>query len=128
MKILLLLFVTFLSLSTYSQVDRRVGQGQYKRQYKQKNIEEVNEETLTKLSKELNLDGFQEAVTKNLITDFNNSAKEIKEAQSLKPEEKSELLIGLTEKFKFKLFEILNDEQKNKYNEMLATGNKKNKK
>lgn len=127
MKTLLLLLVTFFSLSTYSQVDRRVGQGQYKRQYKQKNIEEVNEETLTKLSKELNLDGFQEAVTKNLITDFNNSAKEIKEAQSLKPEEKSELLIGLAEKFKFKLFEILKDEQKNKYNEMLAGNNKKKK-
>jgi hypothetical protein len=128
MKILLLLLVTFFSLSTYSQVDRRVGQGQYKRHYKQKNIEEINDETLTKLNKELNLDGFQEAVAKNLITDFNKSAKEVKEAESLKSEEKSELLIGLAEKFKFKLFEILTEEQKSKYNAMLSGENKKKKK
>ena len=128
MKILLLLLFTLFSLSSYSQVDRRVGQGQYKRQYKQKNIEEVNEETLSKLSKELSLDGFQEAVVKNLIADFNNSAKEVKEAESLKSEEKSELLIGLAEKFKFKLFEILNEDQKNKYNTMLSGENKKKKK
>jgi hypothetical protein len=128
MKTLLLLLVTLFSLSSYSQVDRRVGQGQYKRHYKQKNIEEINDETLTKLNKELNLDGFQEAVAKNLITDFNKSAKEVKEAESLKNEEKSELLIGLAEKFKFKLFEILTEEQKSKYNAMLSGENKKKKK
>jgi hypothetical protein len=128
MKTLLLLLITLFSISSYSQVDRRVGQGQYKRQHKQKSIADVNEETLSKLNKELNLDGFQEAVAKNLIADFNKSAKEVKEAESLKNEEKSELLIGLAEKFKFKLFEILNEEQKNKYNAMLSGENKKKKK
>ena len=46
MKTLLLLLVTFFSISSYSQVDRRIGQGQYKRHYKQKNIEEINDEKI----------------------------------------------------------------------------------
>ena len=128
MKILLLLLFTLFSLSSYAQVDRRVGQGQYKRHFKQKNIEEINDETLKKLNEELNLDSFQEVVAKKLIADFNKSAKEIKDSESLKNEEKSELFIGLAEKFKSKLFEILNEDQKSKYNAMISGESKKKKK
>nr|MCU0351476.1 hypothetical protein [Flavobacterium sp.] len=99
----------------------------YKRNHKIKSTEEINEITLKKLADELNLDGFQQAVVKNLITDFSKSAKEINDATTLSPLEKSEKIGKESEKFKTKLFEILNEEQKEKHNKLTNTKDKKKK-
>lgn len=127
MKTLLLLLVTFFSLSTYSQVDRRIGRGQYERTPKnsQKNKVDFTEQSLDFFRKDIGIDGFQEAVIKNFIEDYQKSSKEIVDSESIETPEKRELLGILNGKFKEKLSEILTPEQFEKYNQLMKPKKKK---
>lgn len=129
MRIILLLLTTFLSISSYSQVDRRIGRGQYERSPKnaQKAKVDFTEQSLEFFRKEIGIDGFQEAVIKNLIEDYQKSSKEIVESQAIEDLEKKEQLGGLNEKFKSKLAEILTSEQFEKYKELMNPKKKKKK-
>ena len=129
MKTLLLLLVTFFSISSYSQVDRRIGRGQYERTPKnsQKAKVDFTEQSLDFFRKEIAIDGFQEAVIKNLIEDYQKSSKEIVDSESIETPEKRELLGILNGKFKEKLSEILTPEQFEKYNQLMEPKKKKKK-
>jgi hypothetical protein len=129
MKTLLLLLVTFFSISSYSQVDRRIGRGQYERTPKnsQKAKVDFTEQSLDFFRKEIAIDGFQEAVIKNLIEDYQKSSKEIVDSESIETPEKRELLGNLNGKFKEKLSEILTPEQFEKYNQLMEPKKKKKK-
>ena len=129
MKILLLLLVTLFSLSSYAQVDRRIGRGQYERSPKnaQKAKVDFTEQSLEFFRKEIGIDGFQEAVIKNLIEDYQKSSKEIVDSESMETPEKRELLGILNGKFKEKLSEILTPEQFEKYNQLMEPKKKKKK-
>ena len=129
MKTLLLLLFTFFSISSYSQVDRRIGRGQYERTPKnsQKAKVDFTEQSLDFFRKEIAIDGFQEAVIKNLIEDYQKSSKEIVDSESIETPEKRELLGILNGKFKGKLSEILTPEQFEKYNQLMEPKKKKKK-
>lgn len=129
MKILLLLLVTLFSLSSYAQVDRRIGRGQYERSPKnaQKAKVDFTEQSLEFFRKEIGVDGFQEAVLRNLIEDYQKSSKEIVDSESIETLQKRELLGTLNGEFKEKLSETLTAEQLKKYNQLMQTKKKKKK-
>lgn len=130
MKKIVLLLITFISFSTYSQVDRRIGRGQYERTPKnhQKQKADFTEESLEFFRKEIEIDGFQEAVIKNLLDDYEKSSKEIAESESIEAPKKKELLLNVVEKFKTQLTEILTAEQYEKYKNLMDSNKKKRKK
>ena len=129
MKTLLLLLVTLFSLSSYAQVDRRIGRGQYERSPKnaQKAKVDFTEQSLEFFRKEIGVDGFQEAVLRNLIEDYQKSSKEIVDSESIETLQKRELLGTLNGEFKEKLSETLTAEQLKKYNQLMQTKKKKKK-
>ncbi len=126
MKIILLFLITSLSISSYSQVDRRIGRGQYERSPKnsQKTKVDFTEQSLEIFRKEIDIDGFQEAIIRNLIKENQAKSKEIIEAVSYSDIEKRNLLTELGEKFNVEIKKILQPEQIEKY-EKLISKNKK---
>jgi hypothetical protein len=126
MKIILLFLITSLSISSYSQVDRRIGRGQYERSPKnsQKTKVDFTEQSLEIFRKEIDIDGFQEAIIRNLIKENQAKSKEIIEAVSYSDLEKRDLLTELGEKFNIEIKKILQPEQIEKY-EKLISKNKK---
>jgi hypothetical protein len=126
MKIILLFLITSLSISSYSQVDRRIGRGQYERSPKnsQKTKVDFTEQSLEIFRKEIDIDGFQEAIIRNLIKENQAKSKEIIEAVSYSDLEKRNLLTELGEKFNIEIKKILQPEQIEKY-EKLISKNKK---
>lgn len=126
MKIILLFLITSLSISSYSQVDRRIGRGQYERSPKnsQKTKVDFTEQSLEFFRKEIGIDGFQEAIVRNLIKENQAKSKEIIEAVSYSDIEKRNLLTELGEKFNVEIKKILQPEQIEKY-EKLILKNKK---
>lgn len=130
MKNIVLILIAFISLSSYCQVDRRIGRGQYTNTSKnsQKGGLDFTEQTLDFFRKEIQIDGFQEAVIKNALNDHEKNSKEIIESESIETPEKKEILLTITEKFKNQLAEILTKEQFEKYNEVLESKKKQNRK
>jgi hypothetical protein len=126
MKIILLFLITSLSISSYSQVDRRIGRGQYERSPKnsQKTKVDFTEQSLEIFRKEIDINGFQEAIIRNLIKENQAKSKEIIEAVSYSDLEKRNLLTELGEKFNVEIKKILQPEQIEKY-EKLISKNKK---
>jgi hypothetical protein len=126
MKIILLFLITSLSISSYSQVDRRIGRGQYERSPKnsQKTKVDFTEQSLEIFRKEIDINGFQEAIIRNLIKENQAKSKEIIEAVSYSDIEKRNLLTELGEKFNIEIKKILQPEQIEKY-EKLISKNKK---
>ena len=134
MKIKILILFTFL-VSNFANaqyrnngMDRSIGgQNQnYAPKKNQKPIDQVQAST-DKLTKELNLDGFQAAVLKNIIEDYKNTSTSIT-AQQIPDEAKFEKLKIENEKMEAKILEILNDEQKIKFKELKNKAEKKDKK
>jgi len=126
MKKLFIFIILLYSVTSFSQVDRRIGSNQYKRAKREK----INytEATLDFFKKEINIDAFQEAVIKNLVDEYQASGKEISESKTLNDIEKKERFTLLSEKFKKKLFEILSIEQQEKYDELMSQSKEKKKK
>ena len=75
------------------------------------------EATLENLKAKLNLDGFQEAIVKNLIKETDEKAMQIFNNSNLEKKEKSDLLEKLASSFKNNVLNILSEEQKIIYEE-----------
>lgn len=120
MKKILFLTIFIFSLSNINaQVDRRIGTGQYKNGSQNKKVDLV-ETSLENLKVKLNLDGFQEAIARNLIKDNQTKSKEIMEAISFSDVEKRSLLMELAEKFNTDLKKNLSAEQIEKYDDLTS--------
>ena len=65
-KILFLIILSFSFFNSNAQVDRRIGSGQYKNENQNKKVDLV-ETSVESLKEKLILDGFQEAIVRNLI-------------------------------------------------------------
>ena len=118
-KIIFLVLISFSFLNTNAQVDRRVGAGQYKNGNQNKNVDLV-ETSVESLKEKLNLDGFQEAIVRNLVKDNQAKSKEIIEAVSYSDIEKRNLLAELGEKFNTEIKKILLPEQIEKYEKLIS--------
>ncbi|WP_026704344.1 hypothetical protein [Flavobacterium soli] len=129
-----ILFLLLLSNSSNAQygnnngLDRRImsGQGQNPHPKKQKPIDQV-QASIDILTKELNLDGFQSAILKNIIEDYQTASISIT-SQEIPQEAKYEKLKIANKKMESQILEILNEEQKTKFEELKNKTEKKKKK
>ena len=118
-KIFFLILIGFSFFSSNAQVDRRIGTGQYKNGNQNKNVDLV-ETSVESLKEKLNLDGFQEAIVRNLVKDNQAKSKEIIEAVGYSDIEKRNLLTEIGEKFNLELKKILTPEQIEKYEKLIS--------
>jgi len=109
-------------------LDRRMmsGQGQNPSPKKQKPVDQV-QVTTDRMTTDLNLDGFQSAVLKNIVEDYKNASTSIMEEQ-IPNELKYEKLTAANNKMEAKILEILNDKQKVKFAELKNAAESKDKK
>lgn len=118
-KIFFLILIGFSFFNSNAQVDRRIGTGQYKNGNQDKKVDLV-ETSVESLKEKLNLDGFQEAIVRNLVKDNQAKSKEIIEAVSYSDVEKRKLLNELGEKFNIEIKKILLPEQLEKYEKLIS--------
>lgn len=100
-------------------MDRSVGTGQYKDTRQNKKVDIV-EASVESLKEKLNLDGFQEAIVRNLIKENQSKYKEIIDTSTLSNFEKRALLEELGEKFNLEIKKILAPEQVTKYDKLIS--------
>ncbi|MCK6607478.1 MAG: hypothetical protein L6Q46_04130 [Flavobacterium sp.] len=118
-KIFFLILFVFSFINSNAQIDRRIGAGQYSNGDQNKKVDIV-ESSVELLKKELNLDGFQEAIVRNLIKDNQSKSKEIIETSIYSDIEKKNLLTEIGEKFNTEIKKILSPEQLEKYEKFIA--------
>jgi len=118
-KIFFLILFVFSYINSNAQIDRRIGAGQYSNGDQNKKVDIV-ESSVELLKKELNLDGFQEAIVRNLIKDNQSKSKEIIETSIYSDIEKKNLLTEIGEKFNTEIKKILSPEQLEKYEKFIA--------
>ena len=124
MKTTLFLIICFFTFANANaQMDRSVGAGQYKDTRKNKKVDIV-EASIESLKEKLTLDGFQEAIVRNLIKDNQSKSKEIIETNTLSDIEKRALLEELGEKFNTDIKKILTPEQVLKYDKLISKNKK----
>lgn len=104
-------------------MDRSVGAGQYKDNRQNKKIDIV-EASVESLKEKLNLDGFQEAIVRNLIKENQAKSKEIIETSTFSNVEKRAFLGELSEKFNIDMKKILSPEQIIKYDKLISKNKK----
>jgi hypothetical protein len=111
MKQLLVITVMalFFSLDSSAQVDRRIGNSQYKNNSKNKQHDPI-QTSIDFLKKELKLDAFQEAAVKNLLTDNQAERTKILELDASDREKVDKINLSL-DKFDKELESLLNPEQ-----------------
>ena len=101
-KIFFLIILSFSFFNSNAQVDRRIGSGQYKNENQNKKVD-LEETSVESLKEKLTLDGFQEAIVRNLIKENQTKSKEIIEDVSYSNIEKRKLLTELGEKFNIEI-------------------------
>lgn len=119
MRYIYLILIFNLSISNINaQMDRRIGSGQYKNEKQNKKIDIV-ENSLELLKEKLKLDGFQEAIIRNLIKENQSKTKEIIEDLKLSDIEKKNLLVETVEKFNTEIKKVLSKEQNAVYDKLI---------
>lgn len=119
MRYIYLILIFNLSISNINaQMDRRIGSGQYKNEKQNKKIDIV-ENSLELLKEKLKLDGFQEAIIRNLIKENQSKTKEIIEDLKLSDIEKRNLLDETVEKFNTEIKKVLSKEQNAVYDKLI---------
>ncbi len=119
MKYIFLILIFNFSISNINaQMDRRIGTGQYKNDKQNKKIDIV-ENSLDFLKEKLKLDGFQEAIIRNLIKENQSKTKEIIEDLKLSDIEKRNLLLEIGEKFNTEIKKVLSKEQNVLYEKLI---------
>lgn len=118
-KIFFLILIGYSFFSANAQVDRRIGSGQYQNGKQNKKVDIV-ETSVESLKTKLDLDGFQEAIIRNLVKENQAKSKEIIEATSYTDIEKRGLLTEIGEKFNTEIKKILSKEQLEKYEKFIS--------
>ena len=118
-KIFFLILIGFSIFTANAQVDRRIGAGQYQNGKQNKKVDLI-ETSVETLKKELTLDGFQEAIVRNLVKENQEKSKEVIEATSYTDSEKRALLTEIGEKFNTEIKKILSKEQLEKYEKFIS--------
>lgn len=124
------LFVLLISYSnSFAQINNRFNHDRYSKQTQnQTNKSEVLESALEYLKTTLKLDGFQEAIVKNLIKENDEKASQILNNPNLEKKAKTDAIEQLSNSFKNEVLAILNEEQKKIYEGISSNNKKKNKK
>ena len=118
-KIVFLLILLGSISSIYGQVDRRIGNEQYKNEKPAKKVDVV-ETSVENLKKKLKLDGFQEAIARNLIKENQRKYTEIIESTQYSDVEKRNFLTEIGDKFNAEIIKNLKPEQVEAYNKLIV--------
>jgi len=129
---LLVLFTLFVSGIANAQyrggLDRSIGsQDRYNQPTKKSEPVDFVKVTTDKMTKDLELDGFQSAVVKNIIEDYMQTYTAIVQ-EEIPNQGKQEKIKVATDKMESKIIEVLNPKQKDKFQEMKDKLEKKDKK
>lgn len=124
------LFVLLISYSnSFAQINRMNDSERYlNRKPKEVKKSDVLDASLEYMKENLELDGFQEAVFKNLLKENDEKATQIINDDSIDKKEKEEILEKFAEQFKIEAFKVLNESQKVKYEEIFTKSKDKKKK
>lgn len=126
-----LLFITIILFSnnSFSQINRMNDSERYlNRKPKEVKKSDVLDASLEYMKENLELDGFQEAVFKNLLKENDEKATQIINDESIEKKEKEVILEKFAEQFKIEAFKVLNESQKVKYEEIFTKSKDKKKK
>lgn len=120
-KIFFTILILFSFYHTTAQVKQPVSNTlQQENIKKNKKKVDVVQASVDLLKEKLNLDGFQEAIARNLVTSNQTKSKEIIESRSYSDEEKRDILVKYADEFNLELKKNLSKEQIEKYDKMIA--------
>ncbi len=105
--------------SLSAQVDRSIAPSQYKNTTKKNKKVDVIQNSVDFLKAKLDLDGFQEAVVRNLVADNQEKSKEIMDSTTYSDVEKREMIKEIADDFTFKIKKSLSPEQIVKYEKLI---------
>lgn len=105
--------------SLSAQVDRSIAPSQYKNTTKKNKKVDVVQNSVDFLKAKLDLDGFQEAVVRNLVTDNQEKSKEIMDSTTYSDVEKREMIKEIADDFTTKIKKSLSPEQIIKYEKLI---------
>jgi len=111
----ILLFAIIFTTAASAQVDRRVGQGQYKRNPPKHDKVDFAEDSVNYLEKELTLDLFQKAAIKNIFADEKDNITAIGDNKDMTSMEKTDKFREVTQRIQKKVLPLLSKEQAEKY-------------
>ncbi len=115
---LLLLFAVLFTTAASAQVDRRIGQGQYRRNPRTGEKRDFIQESTDYLTKELKLDDFQKAAVKSIMSDEKDAIMAINEATDMSDLEKKDKTRDISQRIYKKIMPLLSKEQGEKYTKM----------
>ncbi|MGQ2982616.1 hypothetical protein [Flavobacterium sp.] len=116
---ILLLALFFVSATTYSQVDRRIGRSQYKRDRNAKNTDFV-QQSVDYLTRELKLDDFQKAAVREILEDERDHITELRQSQGkdVTLDERRDKAKAISDRIYNKVIPILSKDQAAIYTKM----------
>ena len=115
---LLVLFAVLFTTAASAQVDRRIGQGQYRRGSQKQGKVDYAEESANYLQKELKLDDFQKAAVKNILNDEKDAVTALGENKDMTDMERRDKYREISQRIYKKVFPLLSKEQGEKYTKM----------
>lgn len=118
---ILLAATLFFASEGFAQVNRSIGQSQYRNSLKKNNNKKPDFEAdaLAFLTKELKLDGFQEAAVKEILFQNKALAAELVENKDMKINERKDKSFALSMKIYNEASPLLSKEQLERYREIL---------
>jgi hypothetical protein len=116
--IFLILIFNFSISNINAQIDRSIGNSQYRTDKQNKKVDVV-ENSVQLLKDKLKLDGLQEAIIRNLIKENQTKTKEIIENSKLSDIEKKDLLVEIGEKLNSEIKKVLSKEQYALYEKLI---------
>jgi hypothetical protein len=126
---LLFCFSLVFSQTSDAQINRRYDSDRYQnRKPTELKKSEILDASLEYMKDNLELDGFQEAVFKNLLKENDEKATQIINDEFIEKKEKEVILEKFAEQFKIEAFKVLNESQKVKYEKIFTKSREKKKK
>ncbi len=116
--IFLILIFNFSISNINAQIDRSIGNSQYRTDKQNKKVDVV-ENSVQLLKDKLKLDGLQEAIIRTLIKENQTKTKEIIEDSKLSDIEKKDLLVEIGEKLNSEIKKVLSKEQYALYEKLI---------
>jgi len=115
-----IIFAVFFSTETFAQVDRSIGNGQYRRPKSKTTTGPYDyvAETAKYYQKELTLDDFQVAAIKEILTSEKEAIGNIRD-QDLTKEERRDKASEINERIDSKIKPLLNPDQLKKYQALI---------
>jgi hypothetical protein len=115
---LFMLFTLFAAGTVFGQVDRNIGQSQYKTPKNKAKKTDFVENTSAYYKKELKLDDFQAAVVKEILESERDNIMSMSQDKDMTKGEKIDKVKVINDRIDGKILALLSEEQKIKYKEL----------